>query len=51
MLQAVVDANRLVLRSRTEPDDVAVPEPSDGEADGEKRQHHAENEEGLAAGD
>jgi hypothetical protein len=47
----MVDADRLVLRSQTEPDDVAVPEPGDGEADGEKRQQHAEDEEGFAARD
>jgi ribosome modulation factor len=49
--QASVDANRLALRSQTETDDVAVPEPGDGEDDGEKRQQHAEDEEGFAARD
>jgi hypothetical protein len=49
--QASVDANRLALRSQAETDDVAVPQPGDGEDDGEKRQQHAEDEEGFAARD
>jgi hypothetical protein len=36
------------LRSQTETDDVAAPEPDDGEDDAEKRQQHAEDEEGFA---
>ena len=49
--QAAVDANRLALRLQTETDDVAAPEPGDGEDDAEKGQQHAEDEEGFAARD
>src|SRR6516165_6662466 len=38
-------------RSQTETDDVAVPEPGDGEDDAEERQQHAEDEEGFTARD
>ena len=49
--QAAVDANRLALRLQTETDEVAAPEPGDGEDDAEKGQQHAEDEEGFAARD
>src|SRR5215469_9896091 len=48
---AAVDTNQRALRSQTETDDVAVPEPGDGEDDTEKGQQHAEDEEGFAARD
>ena len=38
-------------RSQTETNDVAVPEPGDSEHDAEKRQQHAEDDEGFAACD
>ena len=39
------------MRLQTETDDVAAPEPGDGEDDAEKGQQHAEDEEGFAARD
>ena len=37
-----------VGQSQMETDDFAAPEPGDGEGDAEKRQQHAEDEEGFA---
>src|SRR5215470_76974 len=45
---------KIPQRSRLQPqptDDVAAPEPHNGEDDAKKRQQHAEDEEGFAAGD
>src|SRR6516164_6728801 len=50
-LVATVDANRLAIRSQTETNNVAVPEPGDGEHDAKKRQQHAEDDKGFAARD
>src|SRR6516164_6578037 len=49
--QSTSAEDSLALRSQTQTNDVAVPEPGDSEHDAEKRQQHTEDDKGFAARD